>query len=283
MKINPKVTGALAWTGLVLVLAIPAADMLGARPDASVQLTSDTAQLGDTATAPVVPRPVTPAPAADRVATLPLTSGQTSDDPVTDFVKSGRKLPSYISDAPAAPALAAKPAAPVVAAKPAASKPGTVTINPDGTISRPTEVAVIKPAAPVGITPTLPATDDAAAIKPDLVAPVPLPASLRPAARPATQNPLIVDEQQVAVRDPAGPIYLPEADPVVTGDQLEEWDTGSLAEYLRRKGLIEESPSSATVQDRNDYDPDGFFLDEGPNAQPRSRVIIVDRSDSYFW
>lgn len=282
MKINPKVTGALAWTGLVLVLAVPAVDMLGAKPDASVHLTSDTAQLGDTATTPVVPRPVTPAPAADRVAALPATEA-TGNDAVTDFVKSGRKLPSYISDAPAV-APAATPA-PTAVVKPPAVKPGTVTVNPDGTISRPTQTAVIKPAAPVGVTPVLPAaqTANVATIKPDLVAPVPLPASLRPAARPAGQAPLIIDEQQVAAREPASPIYFPEDAPVVTGDQLEEWDSGSLAEYLRRKGLIEEGASSATVQNRNDYDPDGFFLDEGPNRPSRSRVIIVDRSDSYFW
>ena len=34
MKINPKVTGALAWTGLVVVLAIPAANMLTGEPEA---------------------------------------------------------------------------------------------------------------------------------------------------------------------------------------------------------------------------------------------------------
>lgn len=276
MKLNPKVTGALAWTGLVLVLAVPAADMLGAKPDAAVHLTSDTAQLDATSSAPVVPRPVTPAPTADRVAALPATG----NDAVTDFVKSGRPLPSYISDAPAVAPVTAP-----VAAKPATSKPGTVTINPDGTISRPTQTATVKPAAPVGIKPVLPAdqTANVATIKPELVPPVPLPASLRPTPRPAGQSPLIIDEQQVAVREPADSIYLPEAAPVVTGDQLEEWDSGSLAEYLRRKGLIEEGASSATVQDRNDYDPDGFFLDEGPNRPSRSRVIIVDRSDSYFW
>lgn len=277
MKINPKVTGALAWTGLVLVLAVPAADMLGGKPDASVLLTSDTAQLGDTSSAPVVPRPVTPAPAADRVAALPAATG---DDPVADFVRSGKPLPSYISGVPAtAPA-------PTAATKPPAVKPGTVTINPDGTISRPTETATVKPAAPVGITPVVPAaeTADVATIKPELVPPVPLPASLRPAPRPAGQAPLIIDEQQVAVREPTNPVYVPEEVPVVTGDQLEEWDTGSLAEYLRRKGLMEDAASSATVvEERNDYDPDGFFLDEGPNRPSRSRVIIVDRSDSYFW
>ena len=93
MKINPKVTGALAWTGLVVVLAIPAANMLTGEPEARANLTSDTQQV-KTATAvpaakpaakPLVPsveaKPAKPAAVVE--------SAATSGDAVADFVKSG--------------------------------------------------------------------------------------------------------------------------------------------------------------------------------------------------
>ena len=158
MKINPKVTGALAWTGLVLVLAVPAADMLGGKPEAKATLTSDMDQVkvaDQVKTASV--KPVVPQPVKTDTAAAPALTG----DPVADFKKSGRKMPSYISGNDSPVVEASTPAAPV-------KKPGTVTVNPDGTIDRPVT--------------TLPATvqePEIASIKPDLVAPVPLPASAR--------------------------------------------------------------------------------------------------------
>lgn len=271
MKINPKVTGALAWTGLVVVLAIPAANMLTGEPEARVNLTSDTQQV-KTATAAPAAKPAAK-PVVPSVETKPAAAASASSgDPVADFVKSGKKLPSYISgnDAPVVNDVATTPAAPV-------KKPGTITINPDGTIQ--------KPATTVPAPSVTPAQPEVASIKPQLVAPIPLPASARPKPQlasqpqtvtalpvPAEQPPLIIDESTVAATGPVPPANVgPE--PVITGDQLEEWDSGSLADYLARKGLI--SDASTATPPQRDYDPDGFFLDEGPNNdRRRSRVII---------
>ena len=240
MKMNPKVTGALAWTGLVLVLAVPAANMLIGQPEARVALTSDMDQVTTSSVKPAVK------PAASAAAKPAAT-----DDVVQEFVKSGKKLPSYISgaDTPATDT-ASVPKAPV-------KKPGTITINPDGTIDKP--AAVVAPAEVA----TLP--------KPAVVAPVPLPASARPTVKAApAEAPLILDDAQVAARDPE-PVYIPDSQ-VVTGDQLEEWDSGSLADYLARKGLLSNSAQAAPATEQ--YDPDGFFLSDGPN-QSRSRVVII--------
>lgn len=249
MKINPKVTGALAWTGLVLVLAVPAADMLGGKPEAKATLTSDMDQIQTASAKPTKVQPVT---------TKPAIAPATSDDVVQEFVKSGKPLPSYISgnDAPVTET-ASVPTTPV-------KKPGTITINPDGTIDRPTtepEVATVP--------------------KPNLIAPVPLPASARPAPKPSTplpqttEAPLILDENAVASTGPLPPEDIGPEDPFIAGDELEEWDSGSLADYLERRGLLSDS-SQATAPGPSEYDPDGFFLDEGPNGPRRSRVIIVD-------
>lgn len=247
MKLNPKVTGALAWTGLVLVLAVPAANMLIDQPEAKIALTSDTDQVKTSSTKPAQTAPAKPVakPAA-------------GDDVVEEFVKSGKKLPSYISgsDTPATDE-ASVPKTPI-------KKPGTITINPDGTID--------KPAAT-----TAPATDVATLPKTPVVAPVPLPASARPKVVAPVESPLILDEEQVAARDPnASPVIIPPEpipeDTFVDGDQLEEWDSGSLADYLRRKGLMEDS--AQTSDSFGQYDANGFFLSDGPN-RPRSNVVII--------
>ncbi len=271
MKLNPKFTGALAWTGLVLVLAVPAADMLGGKPEAAVRLTSDTDQLKTASVPPVVnpvPKPVVVEASTPQVADVP--TATVANDPVEAFVKSGKKLPSYISGADAP--------------ETAAVKPGTITVNPDGTISRP---PVVPAASPAG-------SESVATTQPQLVAPVPLPASARPRASkplatplpsalpPTADAPLIIEEDQsVALRGAVEPLLDPEPQPIIRGDELEEWDTGSLAEYLARKGLMENA-SRASVRTDSDYDPDGFFLDEGPNADRRSRVIIIDRDRGYY-
>lgn len=263
MKINPKVTGALAWTGLVVVLAIPAANMLTGEPEARANLTSDTRQVQTATAAPAakpVAKPVVPAVEA-KPAAVETAAEQSSV--VTDFVKSGKKMPSYISgnDSPVVEEATATPAAPV-------KKPGTITINPDGTIQKPAgTVPAVTPAQP-----------DVASVQPQIVAPTPLPASARPKPQtvttlPApTDQPLIIDESTVASTGPVPPENVG-PDQMVTGDQLDEWDSGSLADYLERKGLMSDATQAAPVD--GDYDSDGFFLDEGPNNNGRrSRVII---------
>lgn len=256
MKINPKVTGALAWTGLVVVLAVPAADMLGGRPEAKASLTADTEQVRVATAKPVV-KPV------DKPVVPSIEAAPATGDAVADFVKSGKALPSYISgnDSPVVEA-ASTPTVP-------AAKPGTITINPDGTIAKPATVAPVTPVQP-----------EVASVQPQLVAPTPLPASARPKPQIATmpapvqsEPPLIIDERTVASTGPVPPGDIVPEDQFVTGDQLEEWDSGSLADYLERRGLMSDASRAAPIE--RDYDADGFFLDEGPNNNGRrSRVII---------
>ncbi len=124
------------------------------------------------------------------------------------------------------------------------------------------------------ISPTTPikAPTEVATVASTETLPVPLPRDARPkatavASLPAAEKPLIVDENKVRQQENAAVEPFPLSDDeVVTGDQLEEWDSGSLADYLERKGLL----SQTSAEDG--YDPDGFFLDEGPNKKKKPRT-----------
>jgi len=252
MRLNSKVTGGLAWAGLVLVLAVPSADMLTKPSAKTVTVSSGTDATQTASIAPAV-RPVVPAvkPVVKPVAAA--VGKPAGTDVVEEYVSTGKKLPSYISDAPQTTAQAPAASKPLVVP----TAPATAQVGPDGTF----------------------AADDRTVVA--SVAPVPYPASMRP--RPATtatvtadeRSPLIVDEEAVAQREATlravGPV-LEDEPPVVGDEQLEEWDSGSLADYLERKGLISEAEQAQPVD--SDYDPDGFFLDEGPN---RSNVRVVRR------
>lgn len=260
MKLNSKVTGGLAWAGLVLVLAVPSAEMLtkpaesSALPEAAgdaMTTASIATQPATQAVSPVEPmvRPVVPATRKVAVAAVA--------DPVEQMLASGKPLPSYISDAPDA-----APQGPV--ATPRLVVPaGTAEVKPDGTFADgfDAEVAAVAP-------------------------PKPYPASMRPAptataALPgADAAPLIIDEdaltrRQAAIR-PVEPFVPVEAEQIVTGDELEAWDSGSLADYLERKDLL--SDAEPERRGRN-FDEDGFFLSDGPN---RSRARRVDDDVDFF-
>jgi hypothetical protein len=258
MKLNPKITGGLAWAGLIVILAVPGADMLTKEP----------------------------AGAANRVAADidPIHTADITADAVDSYLSSGKKLPSYISDAPTDTA-AAKPAATVRLVAPATPAPTTAVTAPvvkPVTVPAPVvEVANVSPAKP------------AVAAKPMLVAPVPYPVSMRPrapAAAPATnvarveEAPLIVDEEAVRRRDRAVSAVLDEAPRsnarVVTSDQLEEWDSGSLADYLERRGLMSEGEAQAMNQ--RGSGAEGFWLDEGP-SDGRRVIRRLPRRDSDFF
>lgn len=248
MKLDGKVKGGLAWAGLVVILAVPAANMVVGNP------TSGTANSAVTTADASATKPLLKVPAAAKpAATDPIqtASAATTTDPVDKLLSKGKKLPSYISDgdsATAAPA-AGKPAAPVTL------KP----ISPTTPIKSPTEVATVAPTE----TP-----------------PVPLPRDARPkatavASLPASEKPLIVDENKVKQQENAAVEPFPLSDDeVVTGDQLEEWDSGSLADYLEQKGLL----SQTSAEDS--YDPDGFFLDEGPNVKKKKKPV---QDDEFFF
>lgn len=262
MKLNSKVTGGLAWAGLVLILAVPSAEML-TKPSV---LHTDSTAAADAAKADV-DAVETASVTAPKPATRPAAK---TGDVVDDYVASGKTLPSYISDAPGA---AVAPEAPAIARVPA--------IEPSGTREPATAVRVIPRAGPstgkVNADGTFAGIDsiETASVAPGqttTAAPVPYPASKRPTARSLAAvktQPLIINEDELARREVASQPLAPRGpQPIVTGDQLEEWDSGSLADYLERQGLISDSDQAMRVVEPG-YDEDGFFLSDGPNNNRR--------------
>jgi hypothetical protein len=268
MKLNSKLTGGLAWAGLILVLAVPSADMLTkGSGGAAATMTSDMDAI-DTATAtPAVTPAAGPKVILARPGEAPVVVQAQGEDPVDEYLGSGKELPSYISDAPAD----------VAAAEPA---PVTKLVVP-GAASQTDAVDVA-------------AVDPAPAIPPQ-AAPVPYPASMRPKAPVMTaiapvatdeEAPLILDEDLVERREAAvaavlddGPVGPP-APAIVRGEELEEWDSGSLADYLERRGLM--NSSSSDEASSGDFDEDGFFLDEGPNDD-EERLRQRLRREGFFF
>ncbi|SEQ01774.1 hypothetical protein SAMN05428969_1558 [Devosia sp. YR412] len=246
MKLDRRITNGLAWAGVVLVIGVPAADLL------SAQFSGDAAPAQVAMISPVAP---TPAPLSQRpdapvakpavevavaapakpAVVKPAAPAAQAATAVDSFLQSGKPLPSYITGAGAAPA--------------------------------PAQTAATQPVrTPIVTTPAAVDPVQVAAIPPQKVAPVPMPLSMRP-------EPIRVP---VAVTAPGAivipPGIAPQQQPLpamVNEADLADWETGPLSEFLaRRQG---QGGSSATVT--NDYDPNGFFLDQGPNNQRRDRVI----------
>ena len=92
---------------------------------------------------------------------------------------------------------------------------------------------------------------------------------------------VIVDENRVTppqnlVGPPAPPVATPNrpVPPAPIADDAANWRGNGLEQYLDRNGLLDNGRSNAsvTVVDRSsDYDPDGFYLSDGPNC-PRARA-----------
>ena len=238
MKMDRRLTNGLAWAGALLVIGIPAADYLtGAFAGTPSVAVIDAAPVA-VETAAVVP-PAAPKPEtaeAPKPAEKPQAVATNTSDPVSAFEQSGKPLPSYITggDSPAA-------AAP---AKPVTERP---TQQPAPAVATPAP-AVATP-APVEQVAALPAK----------TAPMPMPLSMRP--KPVTvplasNQPLIIDQPAAA------PMPPPPAD-IVTSEDLDDWESGPLNEFLARRN----QQSSATYrvqQNAPAYDSNGFWLDEGP-------------------
>lgn len=273
MKLSSKATWALAWTGLAVVLGVPSADYLAGVFDGGPKtvMTSDVQPVKTAAIDPAAPaktnsvttiktdKGVTIVPAGS----TPLASG----DVVDKYLSSGKALPDYITDS-AAPA----PANPAVAVKPSAIPVATETD---------VQVAAIKP-EPV-IVPRLPLPASArppTAIAPKAVIAAPGPAVVTApvvTAPVAAEPTVIVDESTLtgSIAVPAGPV--PPA-PIV--DDSANWEEESLRQYLERRGILEgDGRSSARVTQRSgdQYDPDGFYLSDGPNSDRVNRSTRRDR------
>lgn len=303
MKLNPKVTGALAWGGLVLVLAVPAADMVTRTQGDAASVFTSGADRVDTASA-------TTRASGDGAGKAPVAVQVPAvADPIDAYMASGKKLPSYISDAPAAVA-ASEPAPTIKLEVPALSS----TRSPATAATQAVKPAVSTQSLEVAsVDPT-----------PALVAPEPYPASMRPQTRtvasvpattapattapgrtpapaltgqpgaPAPQDlagseaPLILDEDTVARREAAVARVL-ETPPAgnsprrIEGDRLQEWDSGSLADYLERRGLINDQPAQVQTQAESSFGDEVDFYDDRYDRSERRVVRRLPRDDFFLF
>lgn len=250
MQLNRKMTGALAWGGVALVLLIPSADFVSGQLGGQSLLVTRENTAGTPATAAI---PVAPSPGA-KPASEPQTQRVAMVDPVADYMKKGKALPSYITDG-GAPAKAATPPAP------APASPGLAA----------TPAPAVAPATATPKTTAPAAAGDVAVVREPEVAPVPMPAEMRPRPRPVTaapkaaavkpqtdSRPLIIDEGPVdlvtpprtanggdrLVEPPASfrtvppeDVLLPPAN-VGKGGNAGPWEDEELAAYLEREGLV---------------------------------------------
>lgn len=270
MRLNSKVTWGLAWTGLAVVLAVPSADFLtgrfgGAGKDAAAVLTSDID--------PVKTAAVEPASAVTTVKTpngIRIVPAGTKPVATETASLNTSKLPDYISDSDkpgagtetqvasidptpptpfpswARPGPGPQPAAPVVTAAPEPAKTTT-------TASLPAAPAATTTPAPVVTT---------------------------------TPDPVVVVDENALTGSIAAPAPTAPVPPAAIVDDSENWDTETLRQYLERRGILEggdDGRSTATVTDRsNTYDPDGFYLSDGPNGDRVTRETRRQRLDRLF-
>ena len=252
MRLNSKVTWGLAWTGLAVVLAVPSADFLTGR------MGDNKAAVLTSTTDPVKTASVTTTKTANGVIITP--AGAPVADPVDKLIKTGKPLPSYISD-------------------------GT-------TPAAPTQVASIDPVA----TPTAP-TPFPSWARP-VAAPKQVVAAPKQVIVKSTEPALIVDDsgvigQQASVAPTAPAASSVPRPPAPIVDDSANWDSETLRQYLDRKGLLDgalasdRSSASVTTVERpsGTYDSDGFYLSDGPNgdrARRRARVnelFLDDQGD----
>ncbi|MBJ3783739.1 hypothetical protein [Devosia sediminis] len=284
MPIDRRITNGLAWAGALLVVAIPVADFATSQfdatatpqvavvdpvdtpePDASAERTPTlptpvserpkpvAVAEKPAASAPVAAKPAEPAPEPvakpDPVTTASAGNKPSGGTAVDDFLNTGRPLPSYITGAGAA--------APTQSASVPAPAPAT-TPKP---VSTPTTVAP----APASSSATVSAATTPAQVAtvPNRVAGFPTPVAQRPASLPRSQA--VTLPPQAIGNDPT----------FITAEDLEDWESGPLSEFLaRRQGGGQTAPS--------DYDPNGFFLDQGPNSGVNVRRF-PNAYDEYFY
>lgn len=268
MLFNRSLTNVLAWTGALLVVGVPVADLVlrqfgSATPQSVASVNAPVDEVVATpavsAPQPQVPEPVAesepepvapaastpvvsaPAVSAPPAATAASTTPPAGDDPVDAFMRSGRALPSYITGEADATPTAVAPAPQPVAPAPAPARTDVAATPASPTVATPAPAPAVAAPAP---TPAAP---------PPRVVTLPTPVSERPpsVARPAPAAPPLVVERPQRV---------------VSAEELEDWESGPLSEFLERRQAG--SGNGQTVYDPyDDYDPNGFFLDQGPNRR----------------
>lgn len=263
-----KITNGLAWAGAALIVAIPAADLIArqfsSEPVQQVAIveqetqspaaelpTASTERPATTPAAPAANTTSTPKPAVTPAASA------SSGDAVDDFLQSGRELPSYISGGGSTPASAPAPA-PIPAPSPPSVSQPTQTASLPAQQTQPIQPAATQPARPQ-ITP------------PRAVIGFPTPVSERPriATAPAPVNPAPV------VQPASPPLIIENSGPVVTAQDLEDWETGPLSDFLANRG------GQGQAQPPANYDGNGFWLDQGPNTGRNNQ--FPQAYDDYYY
>lgn len=290
MKLNSKVTWGLAWAGLAVVLAVPSADYLtsqfGLKGNSAAVITSTTDPVTTgTAAAPQKTAAVTTTVTKTGVKIVPAGSskpGAPTLDPVDKFTGSGKPLPDYISDGESTQTATTAPGAeaPVLGA---ASEEPTQVANLDTS-------ATVAPPMPFPRRP------------PDVVRPaLPKPARIADPTVIVDEGSLPVDDGAIPLDDGGMPDQLAMAPdgPLPPAGIQDDWRAARdrrLTRYLEQNGLIDgasadgRSSASVTIVQRpsSDYDPNGFYLSDGPNnskAQRRARILrmLEDNGDvSWF-
>lgn len=284
MKIDRRITNGLAWAGVLIVVGVPAADLL------SAQFMGNTPQVPPAQVAMVeriapVPAPLSQRPAAPVAKPEVQVAAVTPAKPVAPVVNAvpAEPIEQVAVVAPPKPATASPAATPVRPAAETADavdtwlnsgKPLPSYITDES--AAPAQVAVVPPTqAPVVTAPAMPpvATDpiQVASIPQVKVAPVPMPLSMRPQAMPVavrSSNDLIVAPPGAGPRPPAN----------VSAEDLADWESGPLSEFLAQR-------QAQAGQDQSDayYDEDGFFLDQGPNGLPHRRNRLIGPANTYFF
>lgn len=289
-----RLKNGLAWAGVVLVCAIPAADWLTQQFSAPKAANVSVATT-DAATAP--------APSAK-----PAVTETAAAEPVAPAPTKPRKMPSYISDAGEGDTIEAvagtnpKPAAAAPKPTTPAPKPETAQQPPrvvPGATPPANEVAATEPKVVINApadrgTSNVPApvrdvasvtVPNGAVFSPDIIAPIPMPASMRPSTRPV--DPVRTGNVVPPVNNTMVPVngagYGPDdevisRDDIITAEDLEDWESGPLSEFLaqRQNQAGNNAPRSRYApQAESDYDPNGFFLSDGPNVDRRPPADIV--------
>lgn len=272
MQIDSRITTGLAWAGALLVVAIPTADFFMRQNDAPPQVSVVQEEISEEVTLPTASaeRPAAPAPASEpareQTAAAPTKPQSTGDEIIDSYLESGRELPSYISDG-------------------GTTKPATETPKP-----QPVQTVTPSPATPATPAPTAPAATPApvetAALPRTRLVTLPTPVSQRPPSvavapvitEPApdlAQQPAVGPQQPVIVTPSAQPpLIISEPDQIITAEDLEDWETGPLSDFLARR--------SGGGQSTQQFDGNGFFLDEAPgNLRPQRMPDAYD--DEYYF
>ncbi|KKB84935.1 hypothetical protein VW29_08960 [Devosia limi DSM 17137] len=290
MQINRRITNGLAWAGLFLVVGIPAADLLSAQfmgETEGIAVASVPSERSAPMPAPLSQRPAAPTQVAlvppAKPAAAPAAARPAAADPVDGFLASGRKLPSYITGGDAAaPAAPAETVPTQIAAAPEPVVPVTAAPVASAAAVLPASEAAAKPA------PDAPEIDpiEVASLGSQKIAPVPMPLAMRPvnqvvAARPTNS---IDATNPLGVAPVVAPSQNAQAYPPIGMDDLEDWETGPLSDFLaeRQNGRTPPSQRADRNYDSN-YDRNGFFLSDGPNNSRPQRDRLVGPADDGFF